>query len=804
MKNINILKKITQVWVLGIFTLTNVIPILSINEAVSKSKIVYPLQEISKLECRFQDFDSLNSNCKQSLPILKTKDYKKYATQNWGYNDFTRLYTVLWGSSYKYGWDIWNGGHIGTDIATAKGTPVYSIADWIVIHAKTDVALWKMISIEHTINGKKIVSNYAHLSKYIVKKGQNVRAGQEIGKVGSTGNSTGNHLHFQIDLDTIFHPYYYSYTSCPYSYYTISESGICFDELEQNTIDPLLFLETNGSILNNIIVTRKSTSNSNSTKKITIDPMDIFNKTVYIGYAQSDIKEVQEIYKKLWLYNGSINGKYESIEDDIIKYQIATWVVRDKNSLGAGWFGPKTRTQTKKDYKKYLADGWKPIINESIVEENTYVTIKNTTKTVKISRKSLLTRAEIEAREVKDFLKKYNVSLKFEEVWGNVKVGKTIKINLKVTDRKGKSFKWNMPWGMTFMTDNTKVQIFPQKLFYFTNGKRDIYVKWLKTGNVTVSVKIGWSIIKRISIKIYEDWKTIYPEKAIILANKSPVIGEANTAVVILQDNNGKKLINLEYGSTYKINTNNGTKICLKQWSISNLSKITNAKCSDSDFKENVTFTYRDTVSGVVIFDYKATTKNTKLEIVNIYDNKVLVSQKLNIKDPKGLKNTYAYKDDVVSLLSQWVANWVNKGYFLEKRDITQRDALSWIENALLESKGNAKSLSTINTIEKNLKSVTRLKTKVKKYDKLTRKQFLDLTYKYLVFDTNINVTLKNYKDLDNLSNVKASYVLNNTTWKDKFGNNYYQPKNNVTRGEAAFLINNILNQNKNVFLTLR
>jgi murein DD-endopeptidase MepM/ murein hydrolase activator NlpD len=159
-----------------------------------------------------------------------------------------------------------------------------------------------MVSIEHYINGKKIVSNYAHMSKIIAKKGQKVRAGQEIGKVGSTGNSTGNHLHFQIDLDTVFHPYYYSYKACPYSYYKISESGVCFDELEQNTIDPLLFFETNGSVLNNITVSKKSSSNSTTTKKDYTDPMDIFNKTVYIGYSKSDIKKVQEIYKKLGVY----------------------------------------------------------------------------------------------------------------------------------------------------------------------------------------------------------------------------------------------------------------------------------------------------------------------------------------------------------------------------------------------------------------------------------------------------------------------------------------------------------------------
>ena len=72
----------------------------------SSDEIIYPLKKISALECRFEDFDTLSGNCIQDLPILKTKDYNKYASQNGGYNEYTRLYTVLWGSSYKYGWDV--------------------------------------------------------------------------------------------------------------------------------------------------------------------------------------------------------------------------------------------------------------------------------------------------------------------------------------------------------------------------------------------------------------------------------------------------------------------------------------------------------------------------------------------------------------------------------------------------------------------------------------------------------------------------------------------------------------------------
>jgi murein DD-endopeptidase MepM/ murein hydrolase activator NlpD len=106
----------------------------------AESEIIYPLKEMSKLECRFEEFWTLDSDCKQDFLVLHTDDYQKYATA-WGwYNDFTRVYTVLWGSSYKYWWDVWSGGHQWTDIATAKWTPVYNIADGTVIEAWKDLA----------------------------------------------------------------------------------------------------------------------------------------------------------------------------------------------------------------------------------------------------------------------------------------------------------------------------------------------------------------------------------------------------------------------------------------------------------------------------------------------------------------------------------------------------------------------------------------------------------------------------------------------------------------------------------------
>ncbi|MDF1682696.1 MAG: hypothetical protein P1U46_03020 [Patescibacteria group bacterium] len=56
------------------------------------------------------------------------------------------------------------------------------------------------------------------------------------------------------------------------------------------------------------------------------------------------------------------------------------------------------------------------------------------------------------------------------------------------------------------------------------------------------------------------------------------------------------------------------------------------------------------------------------------------------------------------------------------------------------------------------------------------------MTYKYMVFDQNTNITI-NYKDLDESENKLANAVFStNNTWKDNFGQSYFQPENNITR----------------------
>jgi murein DD-endopeptidase MepM/ murein hydrolase activator NlpD len=85
--------------------------------------------------------------------------------------------------------------HEGVDYVVPEGTPIYASAGGVVSYADNHPSYGNMVEIEH---GNDIITRYAHASKLLVKVGQVVRRGEKIAEVGSTGRSTGNHLHFEV------------------------------------------------------------------------------------------------------------------------------------------------------------------------------------------------------------------------------------------------------------------------------------------------------------------------------------------------------------------------------------------------------------------------------------------------------------------------------------------------------------------------------------------------------------------------------------------------------------------------------
>lgn len=92
----------------------------------------------------------------------------------------------------------WGEFHWGVDMAAPYGTPIYAAHDGIVTLAQYDGGYGNAVRIDH---GNGIETVYGHAAKVIVRAGQKVKAGQLIALVGSTGYSTGNHLHFEVNIN---------------------------------------------------------------------------------------------------------------------------------------------------------------------------------------------------------------------------------------------------------------------------------------------------------------------------------------------------------------------------------------------------------------------------------------------------------------------------------------------------------------------------------------------------------------------------------------------------------------------------
>ena len=88
--------------------------------------------------------------------------------------------------------------HAGIDLASPSGTPIYATADGVVDRAEWFGGYGNMVEIDH---GKGVSTRYGHMSRIATQDGKRIKRGDLIGYVGSTGRSTGNHLHYEVRID---------------------------------------------------------------------------------------------------------------------------------------------------------------------------------------------------------------------------------------------------------------------------------------------------------------------------------------------------------------------------------------------------------------------------------------------------------------------------------------------------------------------------------------------------------------------------------------------------------------------------
>ncbi len=174
-------KKTRKLAIIAGINVDNILPLAGIGGSAEEDEI-YSIERLNLLETALGKLEHLYKERKRYLSSIPSLfPTKGVIVSRYGIriDPFTRKRAF----------------HRGIDIEAAPKTPVLAAADGVVIEAGRLGNLGRAVVIKH---GPFYRTRYAHLSRYFVKKGQKIKAGDIIGLVGTTGRSTGYHLHFEV------------------------------------------------------------------------------------------------------------------------------------------------------------------------------------------------------------------------------------------------------------------------------------------------------------------------------------------------------------------------------------------------------------------------------------------------------------------------------------------------------------------------------------------------------------------------------------------------------------------------------
>jgi murein DD-endopeptidase MepM/ murein hydrolase activator NlpD len=152
---------------------------------------------LQELQAMLNDLDQISGENGDLLTMMESRLFDQRMKKLMSPTQHPVLAGHL-GSSYGWRIDPFTGRsalHTGLDFQADVGTQIQAAAGGVVVAAEVHPQYGNMVEVDH---GNNLVTRYAHASRLLVKKGDLVKRGQKVAEVGTTGRSTGPHLHFEV------------------------------------------------------------------------------------------------------------------------------------------------------------------------------------------------------------------------------------------------------------------------------------------------------------------------------------------------------------------------------------------------------------------------------------------------------------------------------------------------------------------------------------------------------------------------------------------------------------------------------
>lgn len=509
------LGELILVWIIWFMSLM----FASSSNLPNNSSFSYPIQKVSTLECRTLYRNDMPDSCKINLPRIYWANY-------WAYEDNTlyrSIYTALWAAPYSDSWNqkIW--AHAWVDIATARGTPLYSIWEWEVYFAWQNSAYGNVVKIKYVYNWEIVYAIYAHMDKIIVKKWDLVSKWQKVWTVWNSWNTFGKlwgyHLHFEIDKDNHGRPAY-SYTNCPDLskwHYKIIQNWLCRTELFTYQYDPIRIFEANSVYVDHQKDESENINIDENKEDWEIESDNENKDTIWLEDLEKDISEGEiDKWKDVINNNNADKDNHNSAED---WDENSNKVIDKKEEVDLkeenkqdDFDNINENDSIKDDYTKN--DEQKNVekeIEQDSNQDNVWeIEDQTTNENLEKEDDPLLLELDLDDLYplVEHFTKLWDIEMRSELKEKNLLLWETSTLDIEIFKKWQKDkkelnwFKWILQNPFFMITNNDKIDLDINYLQLITKWKAKVEITWKKIWKSSLIIEFGWKKIWTLDITV--------------------------------------------------------------------------------------------------------------------------------------------------------------------------------------------------------------------------------------------------------------------------------------------------------------